>query len=209
MDTVWLNEGGIIVDGKSVFSEGDPSPSGHPPTRISARFLNNQMYELVNLVKNAGFNLNWRSDTQIFESVKKISLYRDYDAIVGDGFLSSIEDALESAGPASRILITSHIFTSLTITIRQPDISISCLPGVNITGRGLSDSLFLLDAERITFNDCRLGIESPSSENYIFNLSDRAKSALISNTRIFNFASQPFFKSTSNNLFQSGTVIER
>ncbi len=209
MDTVWLNEGGIIVNGKSVFSEGDPSPSGHPPTRITARFLNNQMLELVNLVLGAGYALNHQSNTQLLESVRKISLYRDYDAIVGDGYLASIDEALDKVGPSSKILVTSHIFTSSTITIDQPDISISSLPGVNITGRNLSGSLFVLDAARITFKDCRLGIENPASSNYVFNLSDRAESALISNTRIFNFASQPFFTSTSNNLFQSGTVIER
>ncbi len=207
MDIIRKDEGAIEVDGRLQFSDGDPSPSGHPPTRITARYLNSVMNELVGLVQKSGQSLNPSSEIQLFNAVKRLSRYSDYDAIVGDENFGSIPEAIQSLEGPGKILVLKDQIVTETILVDKPDITISSVPGVIIHGLRINEPIFRLDAANISIKDLRMGAEEPGEGTFAFSLSGNARSALAVNVRIYGFSGRPYFSGDAP-LFQSGVIVE-
>lgn len=205
MDRINEAEGGVVVSGKRMFSDGDPSPGGHAPSRISARIMNAIAEEIIAVIENADIKLENHNNTQLKEAIIHYSQFAQYDVIATSA--RSLEQLKESIRRKSKILVTSDQIIESTLEIKSDYTTIECLPGVKIEGSpGLSGEMFSISGASVTFKNVILGMKKPGPENYVFALADKGKHFIISDSRIFGFQNRSFYKG-SNPIVQSGLVL--
>jgi hypothetical protein len=213
MDRPLESEGAILENSKRVFTEGMTGPSGYPPTRLTARFMNLLTDELIHLVEAAGIEPSDDDPEQVKKAIAALTNKSSPDLIVGNGFgeIRSLKEALEGAESGSRILVKSNQTLSETIYISKPDIELNFWPGVTVTGKTaeLNTSLFDINAPRITFVGGRFGFDSiPAQGQHAFYGGLNGKYLLLNGVRLFGFeANQPGFTG-QNPIFPNGLIRE-
>ena len=130
---------GAIGGPKWRFSEGEPGPSGHPPTRLAAAWLNTVQEELINLVEKAGIEPSLTDETQILNAVRLITALAidarlSHRIVVGPGgHFARLADAVTGIRERTSILVTATEEISQPIKVDAEFVAISFRWGATLT----------------------------------------------------------------------------
>jgi hypothetical protein len=211
MDRIREIEGAIERDGKWIFSEGDPSPGGHLPTRITARFLNLIQEELVNAVEGSFQGLDGTKADQLLDALRYFGKFGGFDVIVGDGAgeLPSLKEALETVSGQANILINKNIEVIEPLEILVPDLTINAAPGKSIKGSdSLDGPMFRIRSKGISFISGRYGFgEATGSQTAFFAEADAAY-VFLDKVRFFGFPRRNGFSGNSQAFMPMGIIYE-
>ena len=162
---------GAIGGPKWRFTEGLPGPGGHPPTRITDKFLNDVQEELINLLSGGKLLPSESNQNQVVEAVAVVAGFQvDYKTvqkiIVGPGgHFDHLSRAVSAATPGTSILVTADSELALPIKIDKEFIAITFRWGTKLI-RGPSmtqDYLFEVSADGFLLE----GLNTEGFKNFV------------------------------------------